>query len=97
MTKEEELELKLGSVIEQIGEAYGKRDPTEDEELLGKLGDLKLRRELLSLIRTIITLRKVTERYRDDGLQRVAYELLVHIECDVFEFKLSHRANWPMM
>lgn len=92
-TEEKELELCMGSTIEQIGRSYKRKDVGEEEELIGKLSDIKLRVSIAALARIIIRLRKVSERYRDDGLQLVGYDVLVHIDCDQIDYKIVHRTN----
>ncbi len=92
-TEEKELELCMGSTIEQIGRSYRRKDISEEEELIGRLSDIKLRVALAGLTRILVRLRKVSERYRDDGLQLVGYDILVHVDSDVVDYKITHRSN----
>jgi hypothetical protein len=92
-TKRKELELGVSSVIELMNRLYGAQDLIPEEEAQRKLGDMRLENRLVELIKMIVRLRKISESYRDEGLQSVGYEMLVQIDCDKVEYNIKYRSG----
>ena len=78
----------LDSLISDIDKEYGSELSGEDE-LLRRLSNINLRKQLIAQIKDTVRCRKLSERFMDEQLAERSYEVRTKVNASALAYELS--------
>jgi hypothetical protein len=89
---ERELRSCIDSMVDEMNGIYG-ADLTESAKIDSKMGDIRLRDELIEQIRNVVRCKKISERMSAEQMRSITYRMEVRICGDGIDYEITRDAK----